>query len=206
MRYTNDILLPHKLLHGAGAIHKQSSILVPHTLQSRALKDHVAFVPNCTLITQQTQALGPRGASAASLNHWEAVGTHPEAQQDTHAMSTKRLHQQGPRPAQVLRPSKLPVSMYTTWHGPTGTQSRWHANLGGDDVNITWVRGACLICSPFVASKQTPIDLDVSNCRLVQAWPFFAPFGSHGDADGLCNGLLYQPSQVTSLPCGWVSL
>ena len=61
VRYTNDILLPHELLHGASAIHKQSSILVPHTLQSRALKDHVAFVPNCTLVTQQTQALkGPR--------------------------------------------------------------------------------------------------------------------------------------------------
>ena len=62
VRYTNDILLPHELLHGASAIHKQSSILVPHTLQSRALKDHVAFVPNTTpLVTQQTQALGPRG-------------------------------------------------------------------------------------------------------------------------------------------------
>ena len=93
VRYTNDILLPHELLHGASAIHKQSSILVPHTLQSRALKDHVAFVPNCTLVTQQTQALGPRGASAASLNHWEAVGTHPEAQQDTHATSSERLHE-----------------------------------------------------------------------------------------------------------------
>ena len=31
VRYTNDILLPHELLHGASAIHKQSSILVPHT-------------------------------------------------------------------------------------------------------------------------------------------------------------------------------
>ena len=30
VRYTNDNLLPHKLLHGASAIHKQSSILVPH--------------------------------------------------------------------------------------------------------------------------------------------------------------------------------
>ena len=78
VRFTNDILLP-QLLHSASAIHKQNSILVPHTLQSRALEDHVAFVPNCTLVTQQTQALGPRGASAASLNHWEAVGTHPEA-------------------------------------------------------------------------------------------------------------------------------
>ena len=67
VRYTNDILLPHELLHGASAIHKQSSILVPHTLQSRTLKDHVAFVPNCTLVTQQTQALGPRGASAPTL-------------------------------------------------------------------------------------------------------------------------------------------
>ena len=38
MRYANDILLPHELLHGASAIHKQSSILVPHTLQRRALK------------------------------------------------------------------------------------------------------------------------------------------------------------------------
>ena len=47
VRYTNDILLPHELLHGASAIHKQSSILVPHTLQSRALEDHVAFDPNC---------------------------------------------------------------------------------------------------------------------------------------------------------------
>ena len=41
-------MLPHELLHGASAIHKQSSILVPHTLQSRTLKDHVAFVPNVT--------------------------------------------------------------------------------------------------------------------------------------------------------------
>ena len=88
MRYTNDILLLHEPLHGASAIHKQCSILVPHTLQSRALKDHVAFVPNCTLVTQQTQALGPRGASAAALNHWQTVGTHTEAQQNTHATST----------------------------------------------------------------------------------------------------------------------
>ena len=63
VRYTKDILLPHELLHGASAIHKQCSMLVPHTLQSRALRDHVAFVPNCTLVTQQTQALGPRGAT-----------------------------------------------------------------------------------------------------------------------------------------------
>ena len=74
VRYTSDILLPHELLHGASAIHKQCSILVPHTLQSRALKDHVAFVPNCTLVTQQTQALGPRGASASALDHWQTVG------------------------------------------------------------------------------------------------------------------------------------
>ena len=40
VRYTNDTLLPHALLHGASAIHKQCSIVVPHTLQSRALKNH----------------------------------------------------------------------------------------------------------------------------------------------------------------------
>ena len=50
VRHTNDILLPHELLHGASAIYKQCSILVPHTLQSRALKDHVAFVPNLELL------------------------------------------------------------------------------------------------------------------------------------------------------------
>ena len=31
VRYSNDILLPHELLPGASAIHKQCSILVPHT-------------------------------------------------------------------------------------------------------------------------------------------------------------------------------
>ena len=38
-------------------------ILVSHTLQSRKLKDHVAFVPDSMLSTPLTQAMSPRGAS-----------------------------------------------------------------------------------------------------------------------------------------------
>ena len=77
---------------------KQCSILVTHTLQTRTLKDHVTFVPNSMLITPLTQALRPGGARAAAQHNWQAESAHPEAQQDTHAPSTERLHQQGTRP------------------------------------------------------------------------------------------------------------
>ena len=40
--------------------------LLPHTLQSRALGDHVAFVFNGTLVTLLTQVLGTMGAVAAA--------------------------------------------------------------------------------------------------------------------------------------------
>ena len=49
-----------------------------------------------------TQALSPRGASAAVQKNRQAVGAHLEAHQNMHAPSTERLHQQGTRPAHVL--------------------------------------------------------------------------------------------------------
>ena len=42
MYYTSEVRLP-QLLHSVSGMHEQGSILDPHTLQSRALKDHVAF-------------------------------------------------------------------------------------------------------------------------------------------------------------------
>ena len=108
MSNTSDVHLPHELLHCASNIGKQCSILVAHSLQSRALKYHVAFVPNSMLVTVLTQAPVTRGACAAAQNNREAVGTQPEPQQNTHATSTEGLHQQGPRPPQGVRPSKPP--------------------------------------------------------------------------------------------------
>ena len=72
---TSDVQLPHELLHCASTIGKQCSILITHSLQSRAL---VAFVPNSMLVTLLTQALGTGGARAAAHNNWQAVGTQPE--------------------------------------------------------------------------------------------------------------------------------
>ena len=69
---------------------KQYSILVSHKLQSRTLKDHVAFVPNSMLIKVLTQALSPRGASVAAQHNRQAVSAHPEKQQDTQCAS--RMH------------------------------------------------------------------------------------------------------------------
>ena len=73
-------------------MHKQCSIPVAHTMQSRTLKDLVAIVSISMLITPQTQALSPRGASAAAQRNPQAVSAHPEARQDTHASRTERLH------------------------------------------------------------------------------------------------------------------
>ena len=44
---TSDVQLPHELLHCASTIGKQCSILITHSLQSRALKDHVATRDDC---------------------------------------------------------------------------------------------------------------------------------------------------------------
>ena len=67
VRYTNDILLPHKLLHGASAIHKQSSILVPHTLQSRTLKDHGSFLAMLVVNLNSYLAPGQSFSPAPSI-------------------------------------------------------------------------------------------------------------------------------------------
>lgn len=69
----------------------------------------VTFIPNNVLITLLTHALGTRGADSAAQKSRQAVGANPEAQHDTHAMSTERLHQQGPWLPEVLRPTKPPV-------------------------------------------------------------------------------------------------
>ena len=69
MSNTSDVHLPHELLHCASNIGKQGPpgrILGPQSLQSRALKDHVAFVPNSMLVTVLTQALVTRDACAAA--------------------------------------------------------------------------------------------------------------------------------------------
>ena len=73
------------------------------------LKTIWLFVSTSTLSTQLTEVLGSRGASAAAMNHWQAVGAHAEVQQDMHAPSTERLHRQVAWPAQVPRLSKPPV-------------------------------------------------------------------------------------------------
>ena len=78
MSNTSDVHLPHEVLHCASTISNQCSIFVQHCLQSRALKDHVAFIPNSMLVTLLTQALGTGGARAAANNNWQAVGTQPE--------------------------------------------------------------------------------------------------------------------------------
>ena len=65
----SDVHLPHELLHCAITMSKQCSIFVPHSLQSRALKDHVAFVTNSMLVTSRTQALGTGDAGAAAQDN-----------------------------------------------------------------------------------------------------------------------------------------
>ena len=69
MSNTSDVHLPHELLHCASNIGKQGRILGPQSLQSRALKDHVAFVPNSMLVTVLKQALVTRDACAAAHNN-----------------------------------------------------------------------------------------------------------------------------------------
>jgi hypothetical protein len=43
---TNNVQLPHELLHGHNVCTKQSRISVPNRLQGRALKHKVALIPN----------------------------------------------------------------------------------------------------------------------------------------------------------------
>ena len=67
--YTIDVHPPHVMLQNVSGMHEHCSKLFWRTLQSRALKDHVAFVPNSMLVTPLTHALAPSGAIGPARQH-----------------------------------------------------------------------------------------------------------------------------------------
>ena len=77
---TNNVQLPHELLHGHNVCTKHSRISVPNRLQGRALKHKVALIPNNLLGTTHAQTLGPRNPGPAARDIRQTMTSHPELQ------------------------------------------------------------------------------------------------------------------------------
>ncbi len=63
---TDNIQLPHELLHGLNGGSKQSRILVPNGLHSRALKNQMALIPKHVLVTMEAISLSPSNPCPAA--------------------------------------------------------------------------------------------------------------------------------------------
>ena len=104
-------------LHYEGATSKTVHTC-PHTLQSRGLK-----ACGCWSHSRHKR-LGTRDAGAAAQSKGQVVSVHPVAQQDAHARSTERLHQQRPWPAQVLWPSNCLITQLCYIDNASNLQNR----------------------------------------------------------------------------------
>ncbi len=82
---TNNVQLPHELLHRHNGCTKQPRISVPNRLQGRALKHKVALIPKNLLGTTHAQTLGPGNPGPAARDIGQTMTTHPELQQYTQA-------------------------------------------------------------------------------------------------------------------------
>ena len=62
VRYTNDILLPHELLHGASAIYKQVQHTCPAHLAKQGTQRPCGVRPQLHVAHTADTSAGPRGA------------------------------------------------------------------------------------------------------------------------------------------------
>ena len=101
----NDVHLPH----GTAALCKAPPTKAQHLVAEQGTQRSCGVRPQQHADHTADTSAGPEGRQCGGLERLQAVGAHAEAQQNTHATSSERLHQQGGWPAQVVRPSTPPV-------------------------------------------------------------------------------------------------
>lgn len=106
--------------HCARTMSRKGGILVPHTVQSRAPKNHVAFVANSMLFTSLTEVLGTRGTAVrrplTTARLWAPIRKRSRIRMQR---TLERVHQRGPWPVQMLWACQATGGMYIGgihWH------------------------------------------------------------------------------------------